>query len=62
MGAEIVIKDPKINIKSHAEGGCKCVSLETVTSNEDIILMHFDNLDAIKAYHGLLGYALDLAK
>ena len=56
------IQNPKINIISHSfdntQEPCRCVSIETVTSDGHVLSMEFDSIDDAKAYYGLLGYAL----
>lgn len=61
MKAQIIVTDPKINIKTH-KTDCRCVTIETTTKLQDVIQMQFDNIDDAKAYYGLLGYALGVTK
>lgn len=56
--AVVVTKDPKINIKKESND-CRCILMEVTTSGGDTISFQFDNINDAKAFHGLLGFALD---
>jgi hypothetical protein len=53
------INDPKMNVKKH-DKNCRCVMLETTSSNNELLVLIFTDIDAARAYHGMLGYALGL--
>lgn len=54
----VVVRDPKVNVICNMHVDCRCVMLNLDTEANDKMHFLFDSIDDLRAFHGIIGVAL----
>lgn len=61
MELTVAIRDPKVNIICDTHKDCRCVMMNLETAAQDKVHFLFESIDDLRAFHGIIGLALEVS-